>query len=267
MRLALAALLLASTPLAHAQTAVGLRAGRTGARLTQTDASLLINGSRPGLTAGVFAEVPLGRGVSVRPEVTFVQKGNRMASSSADYDFQTGVYRTEDVLAETRADYVEVPIFARVTRSAGGRVRVGAMAGPPVAVRTHAGAAHLRCVNGERSPYESGSVVVVTDPARVNLGLAVGGDVSYGPVGLEVRYTAGLTGAEPVQPSARFGIVAVGLAVRHTLRPASPSVGSRSSTPPRRAPCRRRRPRESRRAPSPRRARRGRRRRARPSPR
>ncbi len=217
MRLALAALLLAGSPLAHAQTAFGLRAGYTGARLTQTDASLQINGARPGLTAGVFAEVPLGRGISVRPEVTFVQKGNRTASLNADYDFETGVYTTEEVLVETRADYVEMPVLARVTSSAGGRFRVGAMAGPSVAIRTHVGARYERRLNGESSPYEPGMVVIATEPPRVDLGIAVGGDVSYGPVGFEVRYTAGLTEADSVRPAARFGVVAVGLAVRHTL--------------------------------------------------
>lgn len=202
---------------AQAQMSLGVRAGVTGARLTQTDASLQINGPRPGLTAGVFADVPLGRGVSVRPEVTFVRKGNRTASLRADYDPLNGVSTIEEVLVETRADYVEVPVLARVSSSAGGRFHVGAMAGPAVAVRTRVGAALLRRVNGVRAPYEPGTVVIATDPTRLDIGLAVGGDVSYGPVGLEARYTVGLTDADAVRPSARFGVVAVGLAVRHTL--------------------------------------------------
>lgn len=74
----------------QAQVALGVRVGYAGAWLTQTDASLQVNGARPGLTAGVFAEVPLGPGFSVRPEVAFVQKGNRTASVRAGYDLLRG---------------------------------------------------------------------------------------------------------------------------------------------------------------------------------
>lgn len=200
---------------AGAQVSLGLRAGYSATRLSAT--GLAPNAHRPGVTLGAFAEVPVGRGVSVRPEVAYVQKGNRTYGSRSDFDVDTRVLTVEETVVETRADYLEVPLLLHATSPAGGRFRVGAMAGPPVAFRTRVGAVIGRRVNGESAPYEPGTVVVATNPARLDVGLVAGGDIAFGPVALDVRYTAGLTGAEAVRPSARFGAVSVALSARRSF--------------------------------------------------
>lgn len=200
---------------AGAQVALGVRAGFNATRLSAT--GLAPNAHRPGVTVGAFAEVPVGRSVSLRPEVAYVQKGSRTYRTQSVYDDDTHALSVEETVVETRADYIEVPLLLHATGPAGGRFRVGVMAGPAVAFRTRVGAAIGRRVNGESAPYGPGMIVIATQPARVDLGLVAGGDVAFGPVALDVRYTAGLTDAEAVRPSARFGAVSVALSARRSF--------------------------------------------------
>ena len=208
------ALFLASAS-ASAQVSVGLRAGFSGARVSPIEGVLSPNAFRPGVAIGAFADVPVWRAVSVRPEVLYVQKGSRSFSSSFDFDFDTGETTFEEMLVERRADYVEVPVLAHVTSPAGGRFRVGLMAGPAVAFRTFIGASIDRRVNGESAPYPPGTIAVVVPAPRVDVGLVAGGEVGMGPLALDLRYTAGLR--EVDGPSSRFKAVAVALSYRFGL--------------------------------------------------
>ena len=195
-----------------AQVSVGLRAGFSGARFTPREGTISPSSFRSGFTAGIFAEVPVYRSVTVRPEVLYVQKGTRRFSS--DYSFDGA--ELEEVFVDLRVDYVGVPLLVHVTGPAGGRFRVGLMAGPAVAFRTTVRAGIGRYVNGESDPFPPGSIAVVAATAPVDVGLTAGGDVAFGPVALDVRYTAGLTEADAARPSARNGAVAVALSYRHT---------------------------------------------------
>ena len=210
--LALLFLLLASA--VSAQPSFGLRAGFSGARVSPTEGTLSPNAFRPGYTVGAFAEVPVWRSVSVRPEVLYVQKGTRSFSSSYDFDADSGSLTFEEVLVERRAGYVEVPVLAHVASPAGGRFHVGLMAGPSVAFRTSLGAGIARRVNGVSAPYPPGSIAVVFGAPTVDVGLIAGGEVGFGPLALDLRYTAGLR--EVDGPSSRFGAVAAALSYRRT---------------------------------------------------
>jgi len=214
-RLLLIVLCALSASAVGAQTSVGVRAGFGGARLSPRDGTISPASFRPGLAVGLFADVPVGRGVSVRPEVLYVQKGSRSFSTSVDFD--TDPVELSEVLVETRVDYVEVPVLAHVRSPAGGRFRVGLMAGPAVAFRVGLGAGVARYVDGESDPFPPGSIVVVADPDPVDVGLAVGGDIAVGPVALDVRYTAGITEADPTRPGSRSGAVAAALSYRYAF--------------------------------------------------
>lgn len=198
-----------------AQVSVGLRAGFSGARLLPQEGTIVPAWYRLGYTVGAIVSLPVTPSVSVRPEVLYVQKGSRIFWSQTTLD-SDGLEQVETIL-ERRLDYVEVPILAHVTSPAGGRFRIGLMAGPALAIKVREGAGIGRYINGESEPFPPGSIVVVSNYAPADVGLIVGGDVALGPVAVDVRYTAGLTQVDrhAVEPSERHGVVSAALSYRY----------------------------------------------------
>ncbi len=207
--LLLAALLVA--PAVSAQVSLGVRAGYGGARYTIPDGERVPSTFRPGYSVGVFADVPAYRGLSVRPELQYVQKGDRAYSSSLSFD--EGRFEREETVRQLEVNYVEIPVLARVSSPAGGRFQVAAVAGPSLAVRVDERARLGRYVNGTSDPYPPGSIVIAADFARFDVGAIVGGEVTYGRFGLDARYTVGLTEAESFR-SVRNEAASVALSYR-----------------------------------------------------
>ena len=174
MRLALlfVALLFAS-PLAHAQTVFGVRAGLDVATVDGFDAPEgTAEEPRLGLVAGVWGRHTLLPLLDVQGELGFAQKGGRVvADAAADGAPPVISYDLE---------YVEASLLARVSPPLQSALELGLVAGPTfgiaVSERTRFG--------GVASPQ---SVLNATD-----LGIALGGDVGAGPVSVGLRYTTGL---------------------------------------------------------------------------
>lgn len=193
MRVPLAVLALLLVPATvSAQISVGVRAGTGGARITTVPGTVRPFSFRSGLTAGAFAEIPVSRSVSIRPEVLFAQRGHRVFESSV---VGSDGNQIEDLVFESRVNVAEFPVLARVQSAAAGAFRVGLVAGPTVAFRLSEHTHIERFVNGERSPLPAQFGRYVSSTAAADLGIALGGDVAVGPLALDLRYTHGLTQA------------------------------------------------------------------------
>ena len=80
-----------------AQTKIGLTAGASFANLKAKAESISITSDlKPGITAGLFIDVPLSSNFSFQPALNFVQKGGSFKD-----DFETG---------KTTLNYLEVPL-------------------------------------------------------------------------------------------------------------------------------------------------------------
>jgi hypothetical protein len=190
----LAALALATVTAAGAAAqddgaAFGLKGGLSLASFRGDGASyesrdqVLDPGRRTGIVVGAFVALPVGRTVAIQPEALYVQKG-------ATYTAAPGAELLYQV------DYLEVPLLLKL-RLGSGSTRGALLAGPAAGFR----------LNGTviaRSPGEEESTADVSDMLRsVDWGLVLGAGVDFaagsGALGLEARYTWGLTdlGKEP----------------------------------------------------------------------
>ncbi len=162
---ALAALL--AVPAASAQTTFGLRAGLNVSDLTGDN----IPNTQPrlGFTGGAYANIPVGApGLSIRPEVSYSQKGVASDNNSVEY----------------RVDYVEIPVLVRyaapITDSG---LMLGGYVGPTLAYKV-----------SEEVAGSGGSIN--TDVfKKTDVGAALGVTLGAGAFGVDGRYTLGLSRA------------------------------------------------------------------------
>jgi hypothetical protein len=129
---------------------------------------------RVGFAAGGFLTFRVGGGFSIQPEVLFTQKGVKLevgdGALSGDVKYQ--------------ADYLDVPILARVTFGQG--VRGYLFAGPSFDIKLNAkmkvgimGQAEEEDISDEVEDFE--------------FAVAFGGGVELGPLLLEARWSEGLS--------------------------------------------------------------------------
>ncbi len=105
-----------TTTALQAQVAVGLRGGVNFGSVDQTD---LLNELTPefesitGLTAGIYAELPLGRQLAFRPELAFTQKGFGLSQEVGVDLFEVPL--PVGVRAQSVFDYLELPLLMKVS--------------------------------------------------------------------------------------------------------------------------------------------------------
>ena len=191
--LVLAAVLSLVAPAASAQATFGVRAGVGAAELTFEGDDFLdgVEGAekrgRLGLTVGAFADVPLAGPLSLRPGVSYVQKGYAVA-----FDLQ-GDPATEVpsfVGSGTFAvDYLEVPVLLGYRFASRSGLEVTAEAGPTVGYKVRSGS---DCSGDVAETCARDGFDREGDIGPVEFGGAVGVAVGAGPFGVGLRYTGSL---------------------------------------------------------------------------
>lgn len=156
--LALCGLFLAAP--AQAQAIFGLKAGLNTAYFSGDDAA----GTDPrlGAVGGAFVRFDVTPSVALQLEALYSQEG------AEDFD---GTYKL---------DYVDVPVLLRLGVPVSRLADAGVYAGPSLGIPV-------------RSEFEFDNGSTVDEETKLDIGLAVGVDFWSGPVGVDLRYTAGLT--------------------------------------------------------------------------
>ncbi len=165
--LAFAAVLLAAP--ASAQLAFGAKAGLNVATLNGDGTAGL--DPRLGLSAGLQARYSFTPTVGLQLEALYSQKGAKDEAGTAD----DGSYQF---------DYIEIPVLVRVglplSRLADAGVYAGPSIGVPVSARFDS------ATNDDRDIDYDGDLAT-------DIGVAVGADYYAGPIGVDLRYTFGVT--------------------------------------------------------------------------
>jgi hypothetical protein len=129
---------------------------------------------RVGFAAGGFLAIRFGGGFSIQPEVLFTQKGVKLDVS------ESGL--SGDVTY--KADYLDVPILARLTFGKG--VRGYVFAGPSFDIKLNA---KMKVGIMGQSEEED----IADQVEDFEFAVAFGGGVELGPVLLEARWSEGLS--------------------------------------------------------------------------
>lgn len=129
---------------------------------------------RTGFAAGGFLAIRFSGGFSIQPEVLYTQKGVKITWSD--------VSGSGDI--KYKADYLDVPILARLTLGKG--VRGYLFAGPSLDFR-------LNAKVGTSFLGESDDQDVSEDVESFEFAIVFGGGVEFGPLLLEARWSEGLT--------------------------------------------------------------------------
>ncbi len=168
-----------AVPQASAQgIKLGVKGGVNLAKLGGSDAGS--TESKAGFVAGGFVEFMLGNMFAIQPEVLYSQKGAKESIGGDE--------------VKLKVDYVEVPLLLKLNIPIeGSKVHPSVYAGPAVAFKASCKlAADIGGVSASESCDDAGLEIKSTD-----FGLAFGGGVSFdvggAEVGVDVRYTLGLS--------------------------------------------------------------------------
>ncbi len=156
----------------------GVKGGVNLAKLGGSDAGSLE--TKAGLVAGGFVEFMIGNMFAIQPEVLYSQKGAKESVGGDEL--------------KLKIDYVEVPVLLKINIPIeGSNVHPNVYAGPAVAFKASCKfSGSSGGVSFSESCDDAGVMVKSTD-----FGVAFGGGVSFdvggAEVGVDVRYTLGLT--------------------------------------------------------------------------
>ena len=154
--------LLFAVPAASAQTTIGLRAGLNTAFWTGNDAS----GTDPrlGFTGGLAAHFAASRTFGIQGEVLYSQKGVQ--------EPDIGTYKLDDI---------DVSLLGRVAVPVSPFADAGVFVGPTVSVPVS-------------STFDNdGDAVDLDLETKTAFGVTLGADYYAGPIGVDLRYTTGLS--------------------------------------------------------------------------
>lgn len=162
---------------------------------------------------GLFAAVPVGRSLALRPELSVAW---RRVGSAAFLAPQCPVemlctQSLAEVEEVTATNWLEVPVLVELTLPSAGRVRPILMAGPYGAIRLACSfttsepgmvSTVQTCRDGE--PIREGPFPIEGIPPnrKADAGFVVGGGVRIGAIGVGLRWTRSLV---VTFPEARFG--------------------------------------------------------------
>ena len=163
------------------RAAVGSQVGYSRADLGGPDAAGIR--ARQGALSGVYLSAPLGRILSVRPELLFALKGGRTEVSLED-----GSLATLDIdLA-----YLEIPLLARITFPTG-RIRPVLFGGPSASFQIGCDLQVILATQTVRSSCDQAGVALFR---TFDYGVVGGGGAEFAwaqsALSLEARYTAGI---------------------------------------------------------------------------
>lgn len=123
-----------------------------------------------GLTAGMFATIPMAGWLELQPEALYARKGARV--------------ELEGVTADLLIDYLEVPVLVRASKRRAGALGYYVAGGPSFAVQLRA-----------RTRTDFGSATEEIDLGdqveRLDFGATIGGGVEIGSLVVDGRYTHG----------------------------------------------------------------------------
>lgn len=145
---------------AQAQAIFGLKAGLNTAYFSGDDAA----GTDPrlGAVGGAFVRFDVTPAVALQLEALYSQEG------AEDFD---GTYKL---------DYVDVPVLLRLGVPVSPLADAGVYAGPSLGIPV-------------RSKFDFDNGAEADEETNLDVGVTVGVDFWSGPVGVDLRYTAGLT--------------------------------------------------------------------------
>lgn len=124
--------------------------------------------SRTGLALGGFVGIPVLPNVQIQPEALFMMKG----------DAENGDTGT----ASYKLNYIEVPVLAKIGFMNQSPAHPTLFVGPSVAFNA-----------SSKADLPTGEIDIKDDTKSVDLGVVVGAGVDFQNVGVDVRYTRGLT--------------------------------------------------------------------------
>ncbi len=149
---------------------LGVRAGVNVSNLIKDASNNTSTGSKVGVNAAAFLEIPLMNGFSLQPEVQFSQKGFK----------QSGTFLTSPYDYKLTSNFIEVPILAKFKPTK----NFGILIGPQYSFLASTNTS-FKVANAS---YES-QVKQDNDNLRKNiLGGVVGIEASSGPVVFDLRY-------------------------------------------------------------------------------
>jgi len=139
--------------------------------------------SKVGLVAGVFAEFMIGNMFAIQPEVLYSQKGFKASEMGAE--------------VKLKGDYVEIPVLLKINIPIeGSKVHPHVYAGPAVAFKA---SCKIEGSSGSASASvdcEDAGLLIKSTDFGVAFGGGVSVDVGGAEVGVDVRYTLGLTSVD-----------------------------------------------------------------------
>jgi hypothetical protein len=163
------------------RAAVGAQVGYSRADLAGPDGEVLR--PRQGALTGVYLSVPMGRLVTLRPELLFALKGGR-----AEVALEGGGTAPFDI----ELAYIELPILARISFPTG-QIRPVLFGGPSLALRI---GCDLQLLLPDQPLRATCGRDNFNDVRQADYGLVAGGGVEIrwfqAALALEARYTAGL---------------------------------------------------------------------------
>jgi len=166
------AVALSATPVAAADgPSAGVVAGVnvTSVRLDGLDATNIAPGTQAGLSAGVFAWVPITRIVTIQADAVYSQRHFTVRDTVGSFS------------ATEKWDWIDVPILARVSVWRDGGRSAYVVAGPGFDFLV-------------RAREDAGGIGsdVKDDVKPVNISIVAGAGISLGKFGVEARYDGGV---------------------------------------------------------------------------
>jgi len=134
--------------------------------------------TKVGLVAGAFAEFMIGDMFGIQPEVLYSQKGAKFEDAGLE--------------GKLKLDYIEVPVLFKVNVPIeGSNVHPSFFVGPAVAFKASCKLEDPAA--GTTEDCEAGGALVKSTDFGVAFGGGISFDVGGAEVGVDVRYTLGLT--------------------------------------------------------------------------
>ncbi len=182
-----AAFLLFTSNAAFAQ--IGIKAGATYSSVSQDafedNAQDLKEKSTIGFQAGIFAELPIGEGFAIQPELLFTQKGGK-----SEYNLGTSGYERN-----VKYNYIEVPVLAKIKAGSTDGTGIGLFfyGGPFVSYALNGKVKQDITLAGNTTSDEFDITFDDKDnERRVDWGAAFGLGVNLGALVLDLRYDLGI---------------------------------------------------------------------------
>lgn len=185
----------------HAQVSIGVRAGVNLANYKFTFGSSTPTSDQPNfdnvtlLTVGVPIEMTISKNFAVQAEINFVQKGFGTTISSINSSGSTSFSFSSD--SKIIVNWLEIPILAKAKFGAAEGVGGALFFGPSLGygLSGKSKSKSTTTINGVTTSSTNNETLNFKDDehSRLDVGLNLGGELTYGGLFLDVRYQLGVT--------------------------------------------------------------------------